>query len=134
MVVLFAPHHPTERLPLNITKIVSHGERADAPVELICLCSSLFNDIVKELLVKVALVLFGQAKPHNRTFARWHTVAFVESVPSSTLSPSTMWIDCAELPINDVTVKCVFDDYQKFRVSFSLQMESLEEDKETTWH
>jgi len=113
VIVLFAPHHPTQRLPLDIAKIVSHRERADAPVEFIGLCPSLFNDIIKELFVKVALVLFGQAKPYNRTLAGWHSLAFVKSIPSGTLGPSTMWVDCANLPINDVTVECVFDDYRQ---------------------
>lgn len=113
MIVLFAPHHPTQRLPLDVAKIISHWERADAPVELIGLCPSLFNDIIKELFVKVALVLFGQAKPYDGTLARWHSFAFVESIPSGALGPSRMWVDCANLPINDVTVKCVFDDYQQ---------------------
>lgn len=113
VIVLFAPHHSTQRLPLDIAKIVSHRERADAPVEFIGLRPSLLNDIIKELFVKVALVLLGQTKSYDRTLAGWHSVAFVESIPRGTLGPSTMWIDCANLPINDMTVKCVLNNYRQ---------------------
>jgi len=126
MIVLFAPHHPTQRLTLDIAKIVSHWERADAPVEFISLCSSLFNNIIKELFVKVALVLFGQAKPYNRTFAGWYSLTFIESVPSSALTPSTMWVDRATFPVNDVTVECVFDDYRKTPCQLLASLQSAE--------
>lgn len=47
VVVLFAPHHPAERLSLDVPEVVSHGKRANAPIEFVGFCSSLFYNVVE---------------------------------------------------------------------------------------
>lgn len=63
--MLLAPHHARERLTLNISQIINHGQRANSVIELIGLFSSLFNDVVKLLFVQVRLVAFGEAEADN---------------------------------------------------------------------
>ena len=117
VIVLFAPHHPTQRLSLDISKVVSHRKRTDAPEKFVGLGPSLFDNVIEKLFVEIALVLLGQAKSYNHTFTGRHTVPFVESVPRRTLSSPAMGIDSTSFTIDYVTVKGVFDNYQRERIS-----------------
>lgn len=112
MIVLLAPHHPAQGLSLDVSKIIGHGKRADAPEILVSFGPSLFKDIIEKLFIEVALVFLRQAKANNCTFTWWHTVAFVKSVPCGTLGASTVGIDGAKLAVDNMTVERILDNCQ----------------------
>ena len=65
VVVLLGPHHAGEGLSLNITQIVRHRHWADSVVELVGLFATLFDHVVKLLLVEVCSGLLGEAETHD---------------------------------------------------------------------
>lgn len=64
-IMLFAPHHARERLSLNVTQVIRHGERADSVVEVVGFISSALNNVVEVLFIEVRLSLLGEAEPND---------------------------------------------------------------------
>lgn len=65
LIVLLAPHHSSESLALDVSKILTHGQRADSIVEVIRFVFTPFNDLIEFFFVEIGLSLLAETESHN---------------------------------------------------------------------